>query len=149
VGISEAFTAAEQAEVIAAADEWTEATCGAIQLDLRIGTSTGQHAIVPNPRLSDGEVGDTKVPHDGFRDNVVIQLKTPYLEGARLRQVAMHELGHGFGIVGHFGSGLMRGYGMAGEHPCIAKADAGAVCDIVGCPDGFRGTCDDSACSRR
>ncbi len=138
VGISTNFSAEETEQILAASDEWKLATNGAISLDMRIGLEAVQHSIVA-ARYLGGLSGKTLKPTDG-RANVTIQLLGG-LPSAVLKQVTMHELGHALGL-DHAEEGIMRER-FNDDQPCLTEEDARKMCDVIGCPNGWRGTCEE------
>lgn len=144
--ISPLFSADETQAILDAAQEWRAATHGVASLRLAIGNSDGEHMIVPGPELH--SLGLTQRPGGVLGGPVRIFINTQRIErlapiAAGVKQVAMHELLHGFGDPNHESTGLMRGSSYPGDGPCIDALALARSCALLGCPQGKDPTCPD------
>lgn len=141
LAISPDFSAEEAEAIVFAADQWRKATAGTADLSPVIG-SAGEIVIYPTS-LPDITSGSTGVDSGGHA-SIGIDLeqvaagrgRVPFTDA--LRDTAMHELGHAFGLE-HAATGLMTASGYGGG--CVDADSLARFCTEYGCPPGNHATC--------
>ncbi len=109
VAISPEFTAEQTEQIIAAIDEWQEASAGKLHLHVHVG-GEGYATITPADLSTKHDAGATTYDHEG-PGHTCIQIDAIALDRFSdrdwIRSTALHELGHAFGLA-HTEEGLMR-----------------------------------------
>lgn len=134
--VDPAFSESQTAAILDAFEAWRAATGGVAALSASVGTGGELHV---RPSRMDGlTLGLTTLHPDGTAD-VEIDLRTVWgaarlerhTEDEELRDCAMHELGHAFGLE-HTPGGLMAAdvYGGGAVDPGTLRR----FCENYGCP---------------
>ena len=108
IAISTAMPAAAAEAIVVAADAWGDATNGAVALRVVISDSRDVATVEPG-ELPGGRRGDTEVTES---DPPRIWLDLSKLAPEQVQGVAMHELGHAFGLYDHEEHTLMQAVGV-------------------------------------
>lgn len=123
--VSTAFSDDEIEGIIAAVDEWKDATNGMVKLQVTVDNSS--------PNVFKEEFRG----YNGYfftKDRIVL---APWVTGEAVKPTMMHELGHGFGL-GHVDVGLMY---SAAVQSCIDIYTVQQFCEYHDCIKGVHPTC--------
>lgn len=137
VAVSPRFTTTQQEAILSAADEWRRATGGVVHLRMVISEDADEHRIVPASDLP--HLGMTQSPGGAMGGHVTIQLDVAQIEAmapeslGSVKQIALHELLHGFGDPEHQATGLMRAAVYPGDGPCVDALALKRFCEIEAC----------------
>lgn len=132
--VDSAFTTDQQVDIVSALYDWEQATHGIVDMKLIITDNPDEYGPLPQVRPSHdiihNDLGVVNGRTNITPDQTVIYIYVDVNDGNSTKNVALHEMGHAFGLH-HTSTGLMTAFDH--NQTCIEQGALDQFCEIHHC----------------